>query len=327
MDNLITKYEMLQACDIVFRSKDCVKTPMLKDVQMLQFKVGKAIDSNVHLKLENMQITGSFKIRGVTNQMVQLEETNHTKVVTMSAGNYGKAFSYACKQHDLKGVVAMPTTAPVSRELVIKENGCKVVRVASHLLMEKMKEFEAEGFRFLHPFDDKHLIAGYSSVGKEITDELIPDVVVVCCGGGGLLSGVAAFIKSHPECEHTRIYGVEPETANSMQRSLNEGRAAQLPQANSIAAGLAPPFAGQNCYRHVTKFVDGIITVTNKQICQATRHLCERGIFAEASGSAAFAAVMFDKIPDVANKCVVVMVTGGNASPTELVEVFGKAFE
>ena len=109
--------------------------------------------------------------------------------------------------------------------------------------------------------------------------------------------------------------------------SLLEGKAAQLPQANSIAAGLAPPFAGENCYNHVTKFVDDVITVTQKQICQATQHLCEKGIFVEASGSAAFAAVMFDKIPDVENKRVVVVVNGGNASPSELVEVFGKANE
>nr|CAB3266581.1 serine racemase-like [Phallusia mammillata] len=312
-----------QACKVVWESPDCVRTPLLKNIEKLGF-VDVPEGVQVHLKLENMQLTGSFKSRGVASQMAQAPEeivSGKKQLVTISAGNYGKTFAYFCKSRGIQGNVIMPITAPDSRQTLIEKIGCKVLRVPTADLMMKVNQLvKEEGMTFLHPFDDVSIIAGYGSVGAEIVDEVKPDVVLVCCGGGGLLSGVAASIRllGYNEC---KIYGVEPETANTMQLSLQSGEAASLSTAHSVAAGLAPPFAGKICYKHASKFADGVITLSDSEIAAATKVLYQRGLLVEPSGAAAFGAVMFGKVPDLRGT-VVAVVTGGNATPSEMAEMF-----
>uniref|UniRef100_H2YVS6 L-serine ammonia-lyase n=1 Tax=Ciona savignyi TaxID=51511 RepID=H2YVS6_CIOSA len=226
----------------------------------------------VHLKLENMQTTGSFKSRGVVVQMAKAPASVTScerGLVTLSAGNYGKSFACACHQRGVKGTVVMPQTAPKSREQIIRSKGCDVIRRESSELFQKVKELEdIEGMVFLHPFDDLDLIAGYGSAGIEMAEDTEPDIVLVCCGGGGLVSGVSAGLR-HKGCKDTKIYAVD----------------------------------------------------FDAKIAKATKQLFERGLVVEPSGAAAFAALVSGKVPELKGT-VVVVVTGGNASATELSEVF-----
>lgn len=180
-----------------------------------------------------------------------------------------------------------------------------------------------DGMYNLHSFDDLHLIAGMASVGLEILEEIPkPDVVIVCCGGGGLLSGVGAGLKLKG-CESTRIFGIEPEAAPTMYLSKQQGQAvSDVKLANTIASGLAPPYAGKITFRHVQEFVEDIILVTDDELKRAVKTLYHAGLVVEPSGAAAFAALQANKIPNLSPESnVVVLVTGGNVTPEELCDL------
>jgi len=243
--------------------------------------------------------------------------------VSMSAGNYGKAFALATKKQNLPATLCMPESAPLSRAKLIESFGVQVERMPTSALQDTVDRHVAEdGMHFLHPFDDLHLIAGYASAGLEILEEVPePDVVILCCGGGGLLSGVAAAIKLLGD-KTTRIFGVEPEGAPTMYLSKQHGHAVSIKSTNTIAAGLAPPYAGTYTFRHVQEFVEDIILVTDEEIKSAVKTFFHAGLVVEPSGAAAFAALQANKIPDVMpGSNVVVMVTGGNITPEELCDL------
>uniref|UniRef100_A0A3B3S8C7 L-serine deaminase n=1 Tax=Paramormyrops kingsleyae TaxID=1676925 RepID=A0A3B3S8C7_9TELE len=267
---------------------------------------------NFHMKMENLQRT-SFKIRGVANQFAR--KPTGIPLVTMSAGNYGKAFAYALKHYGCKGKVVMPETAPASRSTLIESLGAEVERVpSSHLLDVVNRCVLQEKMTFLHSIDDIDLIAGHS-LGFEILEQMPnPDVVVVCCGGGGLLAGVAAAIKLSG-CNNTLIYGVEPEGC-TMFRSFIEMKPVSM-DTQSIASGLAPPFAALP-YRICRQFVQEIVLVSDEQIMAAVADLYQAGFVVEPSGAASFAALANGKIPDVAGKKVVLVLSGGNVGMDEL---------
>ncbi|AWO97952.1 putative serine racemase [Scophthalmus maximus] len=202
-----------------------INTPM---IPWCQTTLPLHINCSVSIKLENMQRTGSFKIRGVANQFARRPLGGH--FVTVSAGNYGKSFAYASKHYGSKGKVVMPNTAPVSRSIRIQSFGVEVERVPNSSLMTVVNRCVREdNMTLLHSYDDLDLIAGHASLGMEVLEVVRePDVVVVCCGGGGLLAGVAAAIKLSG-CEKTRIYGVEPEGA-SLRRNQWAWTPKALPQ-------------------------------------------------------------------------------------------------
>jgi len=281
--------------------------------------------SKVYLKCENLQNTGSFKLRGVSTQFAAAmkgfsreQKSGEVELVTMSAGNYGRSYAYAAQSLGLSASVLMPDTAPASRAELLESFGLKVEKMPSALLMEGVKKHEADGKLFMHPFDDINLIAGHGTLGLEIL-EVVPDadVIAVCCGGGGLLAGVAAAVKLFkPSC---KVYGVEPETACSMKKSLEEGQAVKMPTAKSVAAGLAPPFAGENAFKHVKQFVDEVVTVTEDEIKYAVKAAFNNGLVVEPSGAAALAAFIhhkFEKAELESN--FVIVLTGGNVTPLEL---------
>ncbi|XP_033845815.1 L-threonine dehydratase catabolic TdcB [Periophthalmus magnuspinnatus] len=290
-----------------------IQTPM---IPWAQTTLPLTINCDIHIKLENMQRTGSFKIRGVAYQFAQREKGGH--FVTMSAGNYGKSFAYATKHYGTKGKVVMPETAPVSRSILIQSFGVDVERVPTPCLMNVVNRcVQEENMTFLHSYDDRDLIAGHASLGLEVLDVLPdPDVVVVCCGGGGLLAGVAAAIKLSG-CEKTRIYGVEPQGACTMFQSFIEKHPVGM-DAKSVASGLAPPFAGKLPFELCQRFVEGIVLVSDEDIKSAVSTLYRAGLVVEPSGSAAFAAVVHNKIPDLEGKKVVCILSGGNIGKDEL---------
>lgn len=290
-----------------------IQTPM---IPWSQTTLPLSTNCDIHIKLENMQTTGSFKIRGVAHQFAKRPKTGH--FVTMSAGNYGKSFAYASKHYGSKGKVVMPETAPVSRSLLIQRFGVEVEKVPTPSLMDVVNRcVQEENMTFLHSYDDLDLIAGHASLGLEVLDVLPePDVVVVCCGGGGLLAGVAAAIKLSG-CEKTRIYGVEPHGACTMYQSFLEKKPVGM-NAKSIASGLAPPFAGKLPFELCQRFVQGIVLVNEEEIKSGVSTLYRAGLVVEPSGCAAFAAIVNNKIPDLEGKKVVCILSGGNIGKDEL---------
>ncbi|XP_064175618.1 L-threonine ammonia-lyase [Anguilla rostrata] len=299
--DLIT-LQMLQAAQATVRASPLgvINTPMIPGSQTT-LPLNTACD--IHIKMENLQRTGSFKIRGVANQFARRPAGG--RFVTMSAGNYGKSFAYATKHYGTQGKVVMPETAPPSRSVLIQSFGVEVERVPTSCLVEVVNRcVRQENMTFLHPHDDVDLIAGHASVGLEILEAVPnPDVVVACCGGGGLLAGVAAAVKLSG-CENARVYGVEPTGGGSVCYTLK------------VCAGVCVP--GRVPYALCRRYVEEIVLVSDEEIKSAVSTLYRSGFLVEPSGAAAFAAVANDRIPDIAGKTVVLILSGGNIGKDEL---------
>ena len=306
-----------KARDVINSSPHVNRTPLVKMPTSLVPGVC------LYAKLENMQIVGSFKIRGVVNMVenapAEVLSGNRT-LISISAGNFGRAMAYICQKKKLKGKIIMPSTVPKCRIGIIEGYGCEVELCPSAELQGAVeRHVKDQGMTFLHPFDDLTLIAGYGSIGMEILEDCpSPDFIVVCCGGGGLVSGISAAVRLSGQSPATKIIAVEPVTANTMYLSLQEGHAVKNGAAKSIAAGLAPPFVGENTYAHVKKFVDDVILVTDEEMIESVSILYHSGLVVEPSGTAAFTAVRCGKIAGIEGKKVVVVLTGSNVSPEEL---------
>ncbi|XP_063960817.1 L-threonine dehydratase catabolic TdcB-like [Lytechinus pictus] len=321
-----TLEDIENAYKVVQNSALCKRTPMMLHAEvLLDLDVG----CELGLKLENMQTTGSFKVRGLANQLAQIPQSinkEEVELVTMSAGNYGKAFAFALQDSGFKARVLMPDTAPANREEVMKSYGVEVERLPNDVLKPTIDHYVTEyGMHYLHPFDDFHLICGHGSVGLEILEDVPdPDVVLVCCGGGGLLAGIAAAVKLSGKSE-TRVYGVEPEQACLMYMSMQLNKVVINPSVQSVASGLAPPFAGYNAYRHAAKYVDDILLLSEAEIIASVTRLYHAGLVVEPAGAAAFGALLFGKVPDIEGKKVVAVITGSNVSPEELCNIIQTA--
>ncbi|ELU11896.1 hypothetical protein CAPTEDRAFT_152146 [Capitella teleta] len=318
--DLVTLNDIQEARKIIENSPHFRRTPLVKNVEEI-FVVDKKPKS-LHFKMENMQVTGSYKVRGALNQLSHLPNTSPPQtLVSYSAGNYGKAFAYLTSKMGHSAKVLMPTTAPHNRSKVIESFGVPTERWPSAELPGKIQEYvEKKNMLFCHSFDDVRLIAGHASAGLEILEDCPEvEVMIVPCGGGALLAGVASAVKlsGHSQCA---VYGVEPIGACTMHDSLKEGTVVSM-AVKTVASGLAPPMAGCNALRHCQPHVNDVVLVSDEEICRAMFQLFERGIVAEPSGAAGYAALLFGKIPDVAGKNVVVMVTGGNVSPEELTQL------
>ncbi len=282
----------------------------------------------VYLKTENLQVTGSFKVRGAYYKISQLtdEEKSHG-VVACSAGNHAQGVALASRKFGIKSVICMPDGAPISKVEATKSYGAQVELVpgvyddahnyAEQLRMEK-------GYTFIHPFDDEDVIAGQATIGLEVIDQLKDvDAVVVPIGGGGLISGVAFAIKSlNPRI---KIYGVQSAGAPSMIQSLKDGRIEMLDSVSTIADGIAVKEPGEHTFELCKKYVDGVVSVTDDQVCAAILALIEKQkMIAEGAGAVSLAAVMFGKIPDIKGKKVVCLISGGNIDVTILSRVINR---
>ena len=270
----------------------------------------------VYLKTENLQITGSFKVRGAYYKISQLtdEEKSHG-VVACSAGNHAQGVALASKKFGIKAVICMPDGAPISKVEATKSYGAEVVLVPgvyddAHNYSEKLRE--EKGYTFIHPFDDEDVIAGQATIGLEIINQLKDvDVIVVPVGGGGLLSGVAYAVKSlNPKI---KVYGVQSAGAPSMIQSLEHKKIEMLPSVSTIADGIAVKEPGVHTFEICGKYADGVVSVTDDQVCAAILALIEKQkMIAEGAGAVALAAVMYGKIPKVKGKKVVCLISGGN---------------
>jgi len=273
------------------------------------------------LKLENLQKTGSFKPRGalVTMKALPAEEL-HRGVVTISAGNHAQGVAFAAAALGCRATVVMPATASLAKAEAARGYGAEVILHGDiHAAFERLEEIRAERrLFFVHPFDAPGTVAGQGTVGLEILEDLPEaDLILAGIGGGGLISGIALAIKeSRPRA---RVIGVEPEGAPSMRRSLDSGRPERLERTDTIADGLAAPFAGQINFEIVRRYVDDVVLVTDAEIRTAMRFLLERcKLLAEPAGAAATAALLAGKVKPAAGSRVVSVISGGNIDAENL---------
>ncbi|MCR5717480.1 MAG: threonine ammonia-lyase [Oscillospiraceae bacterium] len=282
-------------------------------------------DANVYLKTENLQITGSFKVRGAYYKISQLSEEEKAKgVIACSAGNHAQGVALAATKNGIKSLICLPDGAPISKVVATKGYDAEVCLVPGVYddAYQKARELEQEkGYTFVHPFDDEDVIAGQGTIGLEIIKQMRDvDVVVVPVGGGGLISGVAFALKSlNP---NIRVYGVQASGAPSMVQSLESDEIVCLEKVSTVADGIKVKEPGANTFELVKKYVDGVVTVTDDEVSTAILTLIEQQkLIAEGAGAVSVAAVMFDKIPDIKGKNVVCLVSGGNIDVTILSRV------
>jgi threonine dehydratase len=271
--------------------------------------------ASVWLKCESLQKAGSFKVRGALNAVIQLDAAARARgVVTVSAGNHAQALAWAAASVGAPCTVVMPATASESKAAASAGYGARVVRHGTAAdAFAKAHELAAEhGYTLVHPFDDIDVLAGAGTVGLEILDQ-VPNVeiVVVPIGGGGLIAGIASAIKQiNPK---VTVVGVEPEGAAAMHNSLIAGHPVTLDTIDTIADGLAAPFAGELTYPVVRDIADGVVLVTDDEIAAAMSLILMRcKLLAEPAGAAATAALLAGKVPQAAGKRVVAILSGGN---------------
>ena len=280
--------------------------------------------NNVFLKTENLQVTGSFKVRGAGYMISQLtEEEKQRGVIACSAGNHAQGVALAAAKYGIKSIICLPDGAPISKVEATKSYGAEVVMVKGvydDAYKHALKLRDEMGYTFVHPFDDDNVIAGQGTVGLEILNSLKDiDAVVVPIGGGGLISGIAYVIKHL--APNVKVYGVQAAGAPSMFNSVKDGKIERLSSVSTIADGIAVKEPGANTFELCSKYVDDIVTVTEDEISSAILALIEQHkMIAEGAGAVSVAAVMCDKIPEK-NKNVVCVVSGGNIDVTILSRV------
>lgn len=273
--------------------------------------------ARLDLKCESLQKTGSFKARGALNKLSQLSPDEHARgVVTVSAGNHAQALAWAAQQIGVRCTVCMPVAAVQSKVDASRGYGAEVILHGTSMdAFQRAHDLaSSEGFVFVHPFDDDHIIQGTGTVGLELVEQTadMPDVVVVPIGGGGLIAGVAVAIKESSPA--TRVIGVEPTAATVMRQSVDAGKALRVMPGTTIADGLSAPMAGERNFEIVQRYVDDIVLVSDEEIIYAMRMLLSRcKLLAEAAGAAATAALLAGRIPLRPAEKVVALVSGGNA--------------
>ncbi len=280
--------------------------------------------NNVFLKTENLQVTGSFKVRGAGYMISQLSEEEKARgVIACSAGNHAQGVALASQKYGIKSIICLPDGAPISKVEATRSYGADVVMVKGvydDAYKHALKLRDEMGYTFVHPFDDDNVIAGQGTIGLEILNQLKDiDAVVVPIGGGGLISGIAYVVKHL--APHVKVYGVQAAGAPSMFNSVKDGKIERLTSVSTIADGIAVKEPGENTFKLCSEYVDEIVTVTEGEISSAILALIEQHkLIAEGAGAVAVAAVMFDKLP-IKDKNVVCVVSGGNIDVTILSRV------
>jgi threonine dehydratase len=271
-------------------------------------------DAHLYLKLENLQISGSFKARGAVHKLKTLSPEQVARgLIAASGGNHGLGVAYAGWISHAPTTVYLAENVPQVKSDLLQGWGAKIVRVGQVFDDANAAALSAaarEGLAYLHPFDDPAVVAGQGTVGLEILEQLPNvDVLVVAIGGGGLIGGVGLAAKMIKPT--IRIIGVEPVGAPTYHASREAGHPIELPVISTVVNTLAPRTAAQLNYDLIQQFVDQIVLVTDDEMREASRWLwSEMGVAAELAGSAAMAAVLLGRVPIDPGQKVCVLVCG-----------------
>lgn len=311
--------------DKVFNAQTVLKN-IVRETKLVR-AYGIAPDCELYLKPENLQITGSFKVRGSAYKIAMLTDEEKKKgVIACSAGNHAQGVALAATKNGIKSLICLPDSAPISKVEATKGYGAEVCLVEGcydDAYQKALELRDSEGYTFVHPFDDENVIAGQGTIALEILNDLDNiDAIVVPIGGGGLISGIAYTAKQiRPSI---KIYGVQAAGAPSMYNSVKDGEIERLSSVSTIADGIAVKQPGENTYALVKEYVDEIALVTDDEVSSAILALIEKQkMIAEGAGAVAVAAVMFGKF-NFKNKRVVAVVSGGNIDVTSLSRVIDR---
>lgn len=296
----------------VVRKTDVLYAPKLKP------------GAEIYLKTENLQVTGSFKVRGAYYKMSKLtDEEKKRGVIACSAGNHAQGVALAAQRNGMKAVICLPDSAPISKVEATKSYGaeiCLVEGVYDDAYQKALQLRDEEGYTFIHPFDDPDVIAGQGTIALELSEQ-VPDMdtIIVPIGGGGLISGIAYTIKNlNP---NVKVYGVQASGAPSMLNSIHDSHIEALDSVFTIADGIAVKQPGSLTYDICSEYVDEIVTVTDDEISAAILALMEQHkLVTEGAGAVAVAAAMFGKV-DIEGKKTVCLLSGGNIDVTILSRV------
>lgn len=283
--------------------------------------------TELYLKTENLQNTGSFKVRGAYYKISQLSDQEKSKgVIACSAGNHAQGVALAAQKNGIKSVICLPDSAPISKVEATRSYGaeiCLVDGVYDDAYAKALQLRDEMGYTFIHPFNDPDVIAGQGTIALELIEQLPDmDAVIVPIGGGGLISGIAYTIKKiNP---NVKVYGVQASGAPSMLNSIHDAHIEKLDSVFTIADGIAVKEPGTLTYEICSKYVDEIVTVTDDEISAAILALMEKHkLVTEGAGAVSVAAAMFDKI-DLKGKKTVCILSGGNIDVTILSRVINR---
>lgn len=311
--------------DNVYKARYALKDIAIQTDVLHAPNLKKGID--LYLKTENLQTTGSFKVRGAYYKMSRLSDEEKAKgVIACSAGNHAQGVALAAQKNGIKSVICLPDSAPISKVEATRSYGaeiCLVDGVYDDAYAKALELRDKMGYTFIHPFDDPDVIAGQGTIALELIEQLPDmDAVIVPIGGGGLISGIAYTIKKlNP---NVNVYGVQAAGAPAMLNSINDEHIEKLDSVFTIADGIAVKEPGSLTYEICSKYVDEIVTVTDDEISAAILALMEKHkLVTEGAGAVAVAAAMFDKI-DLEGKKAVCVLSGGNIDVTILSRVINR---
>jgi threonine dehydratase len=279
---------------------------------------------SIYLKLENLQKTGSFKVRGAFSKLTSLGKEAENGVIAVSAGNHAQGVAYAAKVLGIKATVVMPETAPIAKIQATQAYGAEVILHGKyiHESMKVAEDIISKSRKVLiHPYNDQDVILGQGTIGLELL-EADPDVVVVPVGGGGLISGIAISLKARKPS--VRLIGVQSDSSPSMKISKEAGRIVEVDPSYSIADGILVKTPSDLTYSIVNELVDDIVLVDDEELEDSISLLLERAkTVAEGAGAASLAAVLSSKVK-VKGKKVICLISGGNIDLTLLSNIINK---
>ncbi|WP_343336916.1 L-threonine dehydratase catabolic TdcB [Terrisporobacter petrolearius] len=293
--------------------KDIVKKTDILESTKLSIMTG----ANVYYKCENLQKTGSFKVRGASNKIANLTEEEKSKgVIASSAGNHAQGVALSAKMNDIEATIVMPSTAPLAKVTATKSYGANVVLegIVYDDAYAKAVELQKEsGATFLHPFNDEYVIAGQGTIALEIFEQMNNKVDTILCpvGGGGIISGVAVAAKAiNP---NVKIIGVQTANIPSMYESIKEGKVTTAFKATSVADGISVKTVGDKTFDIAKELVDEVVLVDEGEIAEGLLFLMEnQKVVAEGSGAVTTAAILSGKYKPKADENVVCIISGGN---------------
>ena len=312
--------DMIKEAHEVVKAAGAVYTPVLNVPKIAE---------NLYVKCENLQKTGSFKLRGAAYKISKLSDAEKAAgVIAASAGNHAQGVALSATSMGVKSVICMPAGAPLAKVEATKGYGAEVVLVpgafddAAAKAVELQKEF---GYTFAHPYNDDYVMAGQGTIGLEIMEQAPDaDCVIVPIGGGGIAAGISYAIKQiNPNCT---VIGVQADEASAMVNSIRSGVLGTTETANTIADGCAVKAPGDKTFEVCRQYLDDVVSVSEEAIAIAMLALAEKGkIVAEGAGAMPTAAVMSGKVDASKYKKIVCMVSGGNVDITMQQKLFTKA--
>ena len=303
--------------DDIRKAQDTIKDIVKRTDILESTKLSLLTNANIYYKCENLQKTGSFKVRGACNKIANLTEEEKSKgVIASSAGNHAQGVALGAKMNNIEATIVMPSTAPLAKVTATKSYGANVVLegIVYDDAYAKAVEIQKEtGATFLHPFNDKYVIAGQGTIGLEIFEQMNNKVDTILCpiGGGGIISGIATAAKAlNP---NVKIVGVQTVNIPSMYESMKSGKVTTAFKSTSIADGISVKTVGELTFNIAKDLLDEVVLVEEDEIAEAVLFLMEnQKVVAEGSGAVTTAAILSGKYKPKENENVVLIISGGN---------------